>query len=162
MKFLRCEGEDFYLEFTSEEKDVLQLLLSFYPLVPATYHRLTQDAQQPKREENQQLLDEALSAQREQNGKAIRALLSEPGRFTETAEASQGRFGRGDLEWLLQVVNDVRVGSWIAQGSPGYEKKKGRPAKAKLRHALYMELAGAFEMFFLGVINGDVPPETPE
>ena len=68
---------------------------------------------------------------------------------------------RADLEWLLQVVNDVRIGCWLALGSPGYETKKKIPTdKESLRHAMFMEIAGGFEMFFLGVINGDVPPET--
>ena len=29
-----------------------------------------------------------------------------------------------ELEWLLQVLNDVRVGSWIILGSPDDQQKK--------------------------------------
>ena len=29
-----------------------------------------------------------------------------------------------EIEWLLQVLNDVRVGSWIALGSPDPESGK--------------------------------------
>lgn len=160
MRFLCQAGEGYSLEFAGEEKALLLHLLSLYPLVPASYHRLTRDKKLPQHDENQQLLDEALKAQREQNKREIQAFISEAGRFNEVEGASCVTFLRGELEWLLQVINDVRLGCWIALGSPGYEaKKKGRPSKEALRHMMLMELAGAFEMFFLGIVNGDVPPE---
>ncbi len=160
MKFLRHDGERFLLEFGHEEKALLLHLLSLYPLVPESHHQLTKDKKLPHRAENQQLLGEALAAQRGQNMKEILTLIHDPGRFTESGDVSQVTFTRGELEWLLQGINDVRVGCWIALGSPGYEtKKKTRPDKEALRHMMFMELAGAFEMFFLGVINGAVPAE---
>lgn len=160
MKFLHCDGENFLLEFERGEPALLLHLLSLYPLVPATYHRVTQDKNFPHRLENQQLLDEAIQSQREQNKKEILALIKSPKRFNEAEGVASIAFARADLEWLLQVVNDVRVGCWIALGSPGYEKKKiVRPDKEAMRHAMFMEIAGGFEMFFLGLVNGDVPPE---
>lgn len=163
MKFLGHDGGSFSLAFAVEEKALLLHLLSLYPLVPESYHKLTKDKKLPKREENQQLLDDALKAQREQNRKEIQVFISAPERFTEDEGASRVAFARAELEWLLQVINDVRVGCWIALGSPGYEaKKKGRPSRESLRHLMLMELAGAFEMFFLGIVNGDVPPEEKE
>lgn len=163
MRFLGQAEDGFALEFAGEEKALLLHLLSLYPLVPESHHQLTKDKKLPKREENQQLLNDALQAQREQNRKEILALINEPGRFTEAAGQSRIVFSRAELEWLLQVINDVRLGCWIALGSPGYEaKKKGRPSRESLRHMMFMELAGAFEMFFLGIVNGDVPPEEKE
>lgn len=160
MKFLRHDGERFQLEFATEEKALLLHVLSLYPLVPAAHHKLTKDKKLPQRAENQQLLDEAIKSQREQNKREIRALIKEPGRFVETENGSQIGFTRGEMEWLLQVVNDVRVGSWIALGSPGYEaKSKPKRDPEAMRHTMFMELAGAFEMFFLGIMNGDVSPE---
>lgn len=157
MKLLRREGDGFHLEFASDEKKLLLHLLKLYPLVPESHHRLTKDKKLPRREENQQLLDEALKAQRKKNQRAILALINQPGRFTDLDTSSKVSFTRGEVEWLLQVVNDVRVGCWIAIGSPGYEQKKGRSSQESLRHLMLMELAGAFEMFFLGITNGDVP-----
>ncbi len=163
MKFLGHDGGNFLIEFATEEKLLLLHLLSMYPLVPAAHHRLTKDKKFPRREENQQLLDDALKAQRQQNQQEVLALINEPGRFTDKENASQAAFSRTDLEWLLQVVNDVRIGCWLALGSPGYEpKKKIAPNSEGARRAMFMEIAGAFEMFFLGIINGDVPPELPE
>jgi hypothetical protein len=160
MKFLRHDGEKFQLEFEREEKAFLFHLLSLYPLVPESHHRLTKDKKLPRRAENQQLLDEALKSQREQNRKEIVTLVNEPGRFAEASNAFRVGFTRGEMEWLLQVVNDVRVGCWIALGSPGYAtKKKAKASPDEMRHMMFMEIGGAFEMFFLGIMNGDVPPQ---
>jgi hypothetical protein len=161
MKFLRHDGERFQLEFAAEEKALLLHLLSLYPLVPAAHHKLTKDKKLPQRVENQQLLDDALQSQREQNKKEILALMSEPGRFVARETGSQVGFTRGEMEWLLQVVNDVRVGSWITLGSPDAKKKAKRDPEA-MRHVMFMELGAAFEMFFLGILNGDVSPEPSE
>lgn len=159
MKLLRRSGEKYELEFPIEEKALLFHLLNLYPLVPASYHRLTKDKKLPRREENQQLLDEALAAQRALNKKEIVALMGHPERFQAADGTSKAVFTRGELEWLLQVINDIRVGSWIALGSPGYEREmKPRRGAPSTRDLIFMELAGAFEMFFLGIINGDVPP----
>jgi hypothetical protein len=160
MTFLQAIEGKFELQFAPGEKALLFQLLSLYPLVPESYHRLTRDKQLARRQEDQQMLTDALQSQRAQNQKEILALVSNPGRFTEIDGASRVILTRADLEWLLQAFNDVRVGCWIALGSPGYEsKKKTRPDQSALQQTMMMELAGAFEMFFLGLINGDVPPE---
>ena len=127
MKFLRAEGDRFALEMAPGEKATLLHLLKLYPLVPEAYHRLSKDNNLPHREENQRLLDDALRTQREQNKKEIFALISSPTRFAEVAGASRVVFTRAEIEWLLQVINDVRLGSWIALGSPGYEKTNQAP-----------------------------------
>ena len=161
MKHLRAIGGMFELQFAPEEKALLFHLLNLYPLVPETYHRLTRDKKLARRTEDQQMLDEALKSQRERNQQEILTLVSDAARFTEIDGGSKAVFTRAEVEWLLQVVNDVRVGSWIALGSPGYEAKKpSRQDKAALQHTMMMELAAAFEMFFLGLVNGDVPPES--
>lgn len=163
MKFLRQDGTAFELEFAPEERQLLLHLLGCYPLVPAAYHRMTKDRKLARRLENQQMLDEALKAQRERNQEEIRALINRPERFKEQAGACRVRFDRGELECLLQVLNDVRIGNWIALGSPGYEAAKTPPKdRESVRNLMFMELAGAFEMFLLGVINGDVLPEPGE
>ena len=163
MKYLRQDGARFELEFAPEERQLLLHLLGFYPLVPESYHRVTKDRKLARRLENQQMLDEAMKAQRDKNKLEVQTLINEPERFKEQDGACRVRLERGELEWLLQVLNDIRIGSWIALGSPGYEKKPSPPKdKDAARNLMFMELAGAFEMFFLGILNGDVMPESLE
>ena len=163
MKFCRADGGQFELEMKPGEHDTLLHLLKLYPLVPESHHRLTRDKQLPHREENQRLLDDALRGQRAQNQQEIFSLLNDPARFQKISGGCKITFTRAELEWLLQIVNDVRVGSWIAMGSPGYgtERKTRRDAGA-MPHLIFMELAGAFEMFFLGIVNGSLRPGDEE
>jgi hypothetical protein len=54
------------------------------------------------------------------------------------------------IEWLLQVLNDIRVGSWLALGSP--DEKQGKQLRLNLQSAQYlwtMELCGQFESALL-------------
>jgi len=160
MKLLRTDGDRFEFELARREKDLLFQLLDFYPLVPESHHRLSRGGQVPDPRGNQRLLDEALQAQRQANKKQLVALLNEPGRFIMTTGGFRFGFERDEIEWLLQVLNDVRIGSWIALGSPGYAGVKQFPAdKQSLRHAAIMDIAGGFESYFLGAVSGDLPPE---
>ena len=160
MKLFWAHGETFEFQIGRREKDLLLDLLKLYPLVPEAYHRLSRGSQIPNQEENQHLLDEALKAQRLANQKIILAMLDEPGRFAVGPSGFRTSFTRVEIEWLLQVLNDIRIGSWIALGSPGYSEEEGYLHDHKsVRHAVAMEIAGGFESHFLGAVSGDMPPE---
>ncbi len=159
MNLIHAAADAFQFEISEGEKGLLFHLLQLYPLVPATHYRLSKDRQIPNREENQHLLDEALSAQRLENRKQVEAMLNEPKRFAACAAGYQVSFSRGELEWLLQVFNDVRLGSWIALGSPDQQQEiRQRQTKQTARHVLTMDLAAFFEMALLGAIRGELPP----
>jgi hypothetical protein len=56
----------------------------------------------------------------------------------------------GQMEWLLQVLNDVRVGTWVNLGRPDAEsKEKLEPTEENLRGLAMMELCGFFQMTLL-------------
>jgi hypothetical protein len=159
MKLIHAAGETFQFEISEGEKGLLFHLLQLYPLVPAPHYRLSKDRQIPNRDENQRLLDEALSTQRLENRKQVEAMLQEAKRFAVCAAGYLVTFSRGEMEWLLQVFNDVRLGSWIALGSPDQlEEMRQRRRPQAARHVLTMDLAAFFEMAFLGAISGELPP----
>jgi len=58
-----------------------------------------------------------------------------------------------ELEWLLKILNDVRVGSWIILGSPeqGMEFKLLNEKTAPDFWA--MEMSGQFQMRFLEALE---------
>ena len=159
MKRLRGGQKKFQLELDRPEKDLLFHILQLYPAVPASHHRLSQDRQFPNREENQHLLEEALKAQRVEQRKKIKSLLKDPRRFVASGGGYRISFTREEIEWLLQVLNDVRVGSWLALGSPDPQQgPQKRVNNLTAPHVIAMELAGYFEVFFLSAVNGDRPP----
>ncbi|MDR3458237.1 MAG: hypothetical protein P4N60_12380 [Verrucomicrobiae bacterium] len=163
MKLIRKDGDEFEFEFAPVEKGLFFHLLGLYPAVPVSYHKLSKGWRIPQEAENQELLNEAIKAQRAERQQEIIALVKDPGRFTAGPEASRAVFKGGELEWLLQVLNDVRVGNWIAAGSPDLqEERKLRRDKKSLQHLMLMELAGGFEMLFLGAVSGTLQPGTDE
>ena len=157
MKLLRSDESGFRFKISWEEREMLNVL-QLYPLVPAAHHRLSKDRMLPNREENQQLLEDALRAQREENRKLVLALLEEPERFVNCGDGYEAGFTRGEIEWLLQVLNDIRVGSWLALGSPDeHPEMKAGISRQAMSRILTMEVAGHFEMCFLGAVGGDLP-----
>jgi hypothetical protein len=158
MKLLRRDGDTFEFQLGRREKDVLLRVIQLYPLVPATHHRLSRGTQIPDQEENQKLLDDALQAQRQANQKQVAALLNEPGRFAADGQELCVTFTRGEMEWLLQVFNDLRVGSWLALGSPDFSGAVDIPTGPDtLRNLAIMEMTGALQGLFLGAISGTTP-----
>lgn len=160
MKLLRAGKIKLQFEVRREEMALLRLVLGLYPLVPATHHRLSKSGQIPKPDENQQLLEESLAAQRKENRRQIESFLSDAKRFTETETGSRGSFSRSEIEWLLQVLNDVRVGSWLALGSPA-EPVEIQPDMnpQTARHILIMDAAAFFEMNFLHAVSDGSQPD---
>jgi hypothetical protein len=155
VKLIRTNREKLVFEISLPEKRLLFEVLKLYPLISATHHRLSKTSKTAKHDENQRLLEESLAAQREENRKNVRAMLNEPGRFQATASGFQLALSGPEIEWLLQVLNDVRVGSWIALGAPDPEQGKKVVFSEKiLPHFRMMELAGAFEMVFLDALSG--------
>ncbi|MGA2281121.1 MAG: hypothetical protein ABSG80_12545 [Verrucomicrobiota bacterium] len=124
MKLIRTRREKLVFEISLPEKRLRFEVLKLYPLISATHHRLSKTAKTAKHDENQRLLEESLAAQREENRKNVRAMLNEPGRFQVAVSSFQLTLSGPEIEWLLQVLNDVRVGSWIALGSPDPEQGK--------------------------------------
>ena len=51
-------------------------------------------------------------------------MLAEDGRFSPTEAGFRFSINRSQIEWLLQVLNDIRVGSWLILGEP--DEKKGK------------------------------------
>jgi hypothetical protein len=60
------------------------------------------------------------------------------------------------MEWLLQILNDVRVGCWVKIGRPELEPLRKTQLTADESRALSaLELSGFFQMILLGAF--DVP-----
>ena len=158
MKFIRAGGEYVVFEISEREKNLLSEVLRLYPLIPATHHRLSKGPKTTRENENQRLLEDSLAAHRKENQKRVLAMLNEPERFQTKASGYHLRLSRSEIEWLLQVLNDVRVGSWIALGSPetlyGNNISFDDKTVSQIRS---MEIAGGFEMIFISGLNGRMP-----
>lgn len=153
MKLIRADEESFLFAMGDDEKELLREVLKCFPIVPICHHRLTRSKELPNPAENQLLLEEALAAQRAENQQRLARLLNEPQRFTSVGAGFQFALTREEIEWLLQVLNDVRIGSWLALGAPNLEQEHIAITKKNAPHLWRMELAGGFEMSLLNALS---------
>lgn len=148
MNLVRAAQDGLVFQLHEREKQLLLHLLKLYPLVPASHHRLSQNAAVPGADENQRLLEEALAEQRQENRRQVLAMVEDPARFRETKTGFELTVSAAQIEWLLQVLNDVRVGSWLMLGEP---EQGDEPAvtEENAKHLLALELCGVFESVLL-------------
>lgn len=153
MKLTPSTRNKFFLHLAQGEKQLLFELLKLYPRTPPAHYKLSKAARLPDQEASQQLLDEALEEQRTQNKKQVEELLTDPLRLRETETGCRIALSRGDVEWLLQVLNDIRVGSWILLGSPEPKLEINLLTEKTAPDFWAMELAGQIQMHLLSDLN---------
>ncbi len=157
MKLRRATSDSFEFQFSAREQELLQEVLRLYPLVPATHHRLSR-GETTQSTENQRLLEESLAEQRATNRRRVEALL---GALTPAPNPDQPaalKLKAAEMECLLQVLNDVRVGSWLALGEPD-ETKLPEINAENFRYAVAMEVCGAFESVLLAALGQTESPD---
>ncbi len=152
MKLVRQTRTRLHFQLSRRETRLLSHILQLYPRVPPAHHRLTKSGRHPDRDDNQRLLDEALAEQRAENKKLLYALLADPRRFAPTEAGSRLTLRHGEAEWLLQVLNDIRVGSWVLLGSP--EEKLPELNETTAPNFVAMEMAGYFQTQLLEALEG--------
>jgi len=157
VKLVRTDKDGLVFQLSRREKLLLRATLELYPLVPATHRRLSCEDHGSKADENQRLLEEALAEHREENRRQVQAMLAEPQRFRGTKSGFELVLNPSEVEWLLQVLNDVRVGSWLALGEP----EPGKEPEINEQNAKYlmaMDLCGFLESVLLSALGVSESP----
>ena len=156
MRLVRSDKQEFVFSMHEREKHALCRLLQLYPLVPVAHHQLSKTPGAATVKDNQQLLEEALSEQRNENRRHIAGFLAEPNRFQSQDNELRWTVQTWETEWLLQVLNDIRIGAWLALGEPeSLEPATMTEEVAPLWAA--MELAGYFETELLAALGLQQP-----
>lgn len=158
MKLLKAEGGRYSFRLGRREKGFLIEVLRHFPLIPRSHHRASRQDAEGRHREVQELLEETMATQKESQRQRVRRWIDNAQQFVADGAAYRVALTREDLEWLLQVLNDVRVGSWLIVGSP--DPEEGRAPKLTRDNARYlflMELAGHFECAILEALDGTGP-----
>jgi len=137
----------------NEEKEVFLQILERYPRVPESHLRVSRSRELPKSEEIQRMLNEALAEQRTENRKRVQQFLADAGRFRAISAGWLLTVSASELEWLLQVLNDVRVGSWVSLGAPEPKLELQKLDENIIRDLWDMEMSGHFESALLHALN---------
>jgi hypothetical protein len=115
VKFIKATKGKLSFQIDRKEKQLFFQVLKLYPLVPANHQELSRAEAKP---EDQELLEEALAMQHREHKRRLDAMMKAKSRFRATKAGYRFTLKEEELEWLLQVLNDIRVGSWLLLGSP--------------------------------------------
>lgn len=159
MKLIRTEKNLLAFSLSRREKALLFKVLQMYPLVPPAHHRLSKSGKQVRATEHQQLLDEAVAEQRNENRNRVRLLLEDQSRFPETQNEVRFSIKREEIEWLLKVLNDVRIGAWLALGEP---EERFLPVlnETNTPYIFAMEVSGHFQVEILAALGRHEPTQS--
>jgi hypothetical protein len=153
MKLVRATKTKLLFQLARREEHLFREVLKLYPQVPPAHHVLSKSGRLPHQAADQRLLDEALAEQRAEHKQQVRALLADARRLAPTETGGRLSLSPAELEWVLQVLNDIRVGSWIMLGAP--EDKLPELNETNAPHVWAMEMAGHFQAQLLEALQGE-------
>jgi hypothetical protein len=145
MKLVKQTKDGWQYQLDPPEADCLRSLLLQFPItanVPAKISRTDSDPQTMDREK---LLNESLADHRKELKKIARSMMG-TGKFKVRDKGWQLCVNSEEREILLQILNDIRVGSWRALGEPeNLETPTPNPTEPEQVLNNIMNLAGYFE-----------------
>jgi hypothetical protein len=150
VKLIKADNNKLSFYVDSFEKRLLLLVLGLYPLVPAGHQPLSRNEKNPEAEK---ILEEAVSEQRQENKERINFFV------LSNLQPYEGGYRLilqpAQVEWLLQVLNDIQIGSWLLLGCPVGDTRTVKdltPATAQYLWA--REMAGEFQWDLLHALDG--------
>jgi len=154
MKRIGADEQALHFQLNERERDALVQILQSYPVLPPAHHVVSKQWPEAQVADYQRLLDEALAEQRAANQQYLQAWLAAPGRFQQKKAWFSLTLDRGDVEWLLQVLNDIRVGNWLLLGSPDFSDTPSEIIEPSLLPTWAgMELSAYFQMNILDALE---------
>ncbi|HNQ90241.1 MAG TPA: hypothetical protein PKM73_16615 [Verrucomicrobiota bacterium] len=158
MRLLHIQSGHFVFRLTARDRVLLGEVLRHYPMASHEADPRSRRTPAAENTSSQTLLDEALAAGKAEGRRRLDALLQDRQRLAPRGTGAQLTLDRNDIEWFLQVLNDVRVGSWIRAGCPDPDQgREPRPTQATAPFFLTMELAAYYECVLLEALHGPSP-----
>lgn len=173
MKLVERQGGRLVFSLANRERIFLERLLTFFPMQPDVRPPLSRDAESRfQLADAELLLHEALREGHREATEWIKLRFTEGEMLAKVKSGWRLTLDEHDVERLLQILNEMRVGAWQRLGSPD-DLREDLLASTPSQGPLYaiMTLAGQFEILLLQAISGDFegpeesaaepPPETP-
>jgi len=158
MRRVKTTTKSWAFAVSERERDFLIAVLRAYPAIPDDYQTLSRESADRLSPEDTELLHESLNEQRRAHKAKVRRWLKAGARFQPVDDEWHFRLARTDLDWILQVLNDVRVGHWLQLGSPDDIHNPIELLQKDPAAFFHMEAAGMFQMELLGAIQDGAEP----
>ena len=154
MKLLNKTDDKFVFELDFKEKELLVEVLKLYPVLDPAYQKLSDSLDEEEISLSRKILKEDLLEHQEKNRQMVDEIFGEGSPFKRDALHCNLELGAEQLECLLQVLNDIRVGTWRNLDSPGYDElEKLRLEKSDVVPLVVMDVCEYFEYHFLDAIG---------
>lgn len=145
MRLIRRTNEARVFRLKASELQMLILVLSQFPLRNQD-QQISRFGDEEDLKGAQQLLDEVMADRRREARSELEDWLRAAHRFNHTDEGEELLIRHDEVDWLLQILNNVRVGAWQRLGEPEEIADAFRSATAEsIRYLTVMEMAGGFQ-----------------
>ena len=145
MKLVKQTRNGWQYQMDPPEADCLRSLLLQFPITANAPAKISRTDSDPQTEDREKLLNESLADHRKELKKIARSLVG-AGKIEVGDEGWRLCINSEEREILLQILNDIRVGSWRALGEPE-DLEIQTPVATEKEQVFYniMNLAGYFE-----------------
>jgi hypothetical protein len=151
MKLVRQKDGVWQYHLAQNEADILVGLLNKFPFTKIDPVKISKTDKHPKAREREKLLNESLAEHRKELKKSALDLIR-PDKFKQLEKGWLMTLSSENRETMLQILNDIRVGSWRALGEPEELHTNTPKTDAKdLAYRSLMDLAGYFECALLNL-----------
>jgi hypothetical protein len=138
------------IDLSESEAIFIKEILSAYPLVSNETRELTRSADTSDLEEDTELLRTSLAELTRGHHKKLQAWVNDPGTFRAVENRYLFKITNENRDWFLQILNDLRIGSWQQLDCPSQEELQELTANLEIIRPLWtMELAGLLQSFLL-------------
>jgi hypothetical protein len=163
MKLLKTEGGRFVFYLGRREAALLLKVLKFYPLLPTDYHRVTRSTGAEWGPDAQRLLEESMAEHQRENVKLLELLGPRKLRPAGDRPGYRLALDRAEVERLLQILNDIRVGSWLRVGCPDPDEGKLPEVNDQnVRYYIAMRAGEQFECALIAALDPGAFPRDGE
>ena len=156
MNVTRQEDGQFELRMEEEEWRSLCQLLSQYPLTPADHHSLnSKNNPDPGLKESDQWLRDSVSKHQTDRELQIKQWIQ----GIEPVDSDEGHlypvlFDAERADWLIEILNDLRVGSWMSLNCPAPETLSDKsPDSEEWPRIWIMEVSGMNQSILLQALS---------
>lgn len=156
MKLLKKIGEKFVFELLLEEKELLVKIIELYPLLDHEKLEFSKTIKDDQISQSKKILTDALKEFQETNKRLIRELFenSDVLKPKQNSDYYILELNGDQIERLLQVINDIRVGTWQKLGCPDLENREEFVHSADDVFAIYvMDICEYFEYYLLKALG---------
>ncbi|MBI5802688.1 MAG: hypothetical protein HZA92_18440 [Verrucomicrobia bacterium] len=143
MRLVEAKEGLFVFHLAKRERVLLTQVMKMFPVSNGPIGPLSKSGDEAKLAEHELALAEALTEQRTEHKRLMDAFLGEQGRFAEEKNGFRLRLTTVQVDWLLRVLNEVRVGLWVQLGRP--EELAPLVMSGQLDSVVAMEICAFFQ-----------------